>query len=933
MVEQSKVNAESGRRFLRWLVARFDPGWLVVLLLPSFVAITLLQPGLPRTADGYLHLLRVVEIDQSWRDGVFYPRWAPDMAFGYGYPIFNYFAPMLYLLTEAVHVLGLGFESAFKLVVIACLVLGGWGAYSLAKDILGPRAGILAAAALVYAPFMLREIFVRGGYAQLLAICIMPAALWSFRRLLTRDHPLYLLTTSVLCGAVVFGHNVSGMLFFPFLALFGVWIIVSLRRWDKAKWMIVALIASLTMVSFFLVPVVLEQPLAQLDRLRQDYFDFSHHFLTLEEVLSPSAAPDSSSLNPVWRLNLGTAQVILGALGLVGIVICPLTREQKKQAAFFPVMLLVSVFMTLPASTPLWEHVPFLSFTQFPWRFLGIAILGAAVLAAASATLWSGLRWPHLRIALLGLVLTATVTAAFVHLYSQWPPGPREQLSAKDVVAHELRTGIIGSTSDGECLPVWVVDDPTGSPLVPQYLSSLPISKLDVDALPDSAQAELLEHTVVSDEYRLSTSEPLTVRFNTFYFPGWQALVDGEPVVIRPSYPEGLITFEVPPGEHHVSVRFGDTPVRKAANIVSVGSVLLVVGGTALLGVRRRREDIRSADLVPGGRLSLAEAGVLCLVLLALLLVKEGFVDTHTTWFRKTSPPGQVLGVEYPARVNLGNQVLFLGHDLSSERIVAGGRLDVRLYWEAQERLEEDYSSFLHLDDLRTNYISWSLSETQSPSNIPTSSWSPGFYVSDRHILSVSRETPPGVYVLRAGLYLPDTGERLGILDERGSAISHSIDLGRVQVLRPEPVDLSDAVRLGPVIFDDRIELVAYKLANSRAKPGNYFRLILYWRARTEVSSDYNIFVHLVDEEGQVYAQGDSAPANGIYPTWSWIPGEVVEDEHLVPMELKVPPGSYRLAVGLYELDNLSRLKVTDSGGAAPADQLLLPITLEVLAP
>ncbi len=933
MAERSRIGAESGRRFLKWLIARLDPGWLVVLVLPSFVAITLLQPGLPRTADGYLHLLRVVEIDQAWHDGVFCPRWAPDMAFGYGYPIFNYFAPMLYLLTEAVHVLGLGFESAFKLVVICCLVLGGWGVYSLTKDILGARAGILAAAAFVYAPFLLREIFVRGGYAQLLAICIMPAALWSLRRLLTRDHPLYLLTTSALCGAVVFAHNVSGMLFFPFLVLFGVWLIVSLRRWDRAKWMVAALVASLSIVSFFLVPVVLEQPLAQLDRLRQDYFAFSQHFLTLEEVFSPSVAPDSSSLNPVWRLNLGTAQVILGVLGLIGIAICPLSREQKKQAAFFPVMLLVAVFMTVPASTPLWEHLPFLSFAQFPWRFLGVAILGAAVLVAASVTLWSGLRWPHLRLALLGLSLTATVTAAFVHLYSQWPAAPREELSATDVVAHEVRTGIIGSTSDGECLPVWVVEDPTYSPLVPQYLSSLPISKLDVDTLPDSAQAELVEHTVVSDEYLLSTAEPLTIRFNTFYFPGWQALVDGEPVVIRPSYPEGLITFEVPAGEHDVSVRFGDTPVRKIANIVSLVSVLFLVGGSALLCVRRRRGEIRSAELVPGSRLSLPTAGMLCFLLLALLLAKEGFVDTHTTWFRKTSPPGQVLGVEYPARVNLGNKVLLLGHDLSSERIVAGGRLDVRLYWEAQERLEEDYSSFLHLDDLRPNYISWSLSEEQSPSNIPTSTWSPGFYVSDLHVLSVSRETPPGVYVLRAGLYRPDTGERLEVLGERGDAVSPTVDLGRVQVLRAEPVDLSDAVRVGPFIFDDQIELLAYRLTDNRAKPGNYFRLTLYWRARTEVSGDYSVFVHLVDEQGQVYAQGDGPPESGIYPTWSWVPGEVVEDEHLVAMESDVPPGSYSLAIGLYELDDLSRLGVTDAGGAALADQLLLPITLEVLAP
>ncbi|HUS70168.1 MAG TPA: hypothetical protein VM075_05245, partial [Anaerolineae bacterium] len=121
----------------KWFAGRFDLGLLVVLLLPSFVAITLLQPGLPRTADGYLHLLRVVEIDQGWRDGVFYPRWAPDMAYGYGYPIFNYNAPLLYHITEMVHLMGLGFESAFKLVLIGCLVLGGWGTYALTKDFLG----------------------------------------------------------------------------------------------------------------------------------------------------------------------------------------------------------------------------------------------------------------------------------------------------------------------------------------------------------------------------------------------------------------------------------------------------------------------------------------------------------------------------------------------------------------------------------------------------------------------------------------------------------------------------------------------------------------------------------------------------------------------------------------------------------------------------
>jgi hypothetical protein len=60
---------------------------------------------------------------------------------------------------------------------------------------------------------------------------------------------------------------------------------------------------------------------------------------------------------------------------------------------------------------------------------------------------------------------------------------------------------------------------------------------------------------------------------------------------------------------------------------------------------------------------------------------------------------------------------------------------------------------------------------------------------------------------------------------------------------------------------------------------------------------------------------------------------EVVEDEHLLPLEANVPPGNYRLSIGLYELDTLSRLRVSDSEGVPLGDQILLPVALEVLAP
>ncbi|HJX38811.1 MAG TPA: hypothetical protein VJ714_09430, partial [Anaerolineae bacterium] len=669
------------------------------------------------------------------------------------------------------------------------------------------------------------------------------------------------------------------------------------------------------------------------DRLKEDYFEFSRHFLTFSEILSPSEVPDGSSLNPVWLLNLGTAQLLLSGLGLLGIVVGPWPRERKMQAAFFPAMLVVSVFMTLPVSSVVWANVPLLAFTQFPWRFFSVAILAAAVLSGASAGLWIRIRWPKATVALVGLCLVVAVGSAFVQLYPRWPPASREDLSSRDVVLHELRTGIVGTNSTSECLPVWVIDEPTNSPLVPLYLSDSPITKLDLGTLPDSASAEVLEHTVVSDEYLVSSPSAVTLRFNTLYYPGWRASVDSQPVPIQPSYPEGLITFPVPAGEHRVAVRFGDTPVRVAANLLSAATALALIGAAVLVGVRRRRSGSAVEEPVATRGLSAANASILGGLLLALLVAKEGLIDPHTTWFRKTSPPGEVLGVQHPAEVNLGSEVLLLGHDVSSGEVVAGGDLQVTLYWQAQRRLKKDYSVFLHLDDLRPNFISWSLSEELSPADIPTSGWTPGFYVSDRHLLSISPETPPGVYVLRAGLYVPDTAKRLPILDQEGEIVSESIDLGRILVRRAEPVDLSAAALVGPFTFGKRIELLGYRLDNHSAKPGNYFRLVLYWKAIAEIPEDYIVFVHLLDADGKAIAQGDGVPGSGLYPTWAWTIGEIVEDEHLIPLGVGASPGRYQFSVGLYELDSLSRLQATDRQGSTLGDHILLPATPEVVAP
>jgi len=56
----------------------------------GLVAAQPLLPGpLPRGYDAQLHLYRLVQLDHLISNGILFSRWAPDLAFGYGAPLFR----------------------------------------------------------------------------------------------------------------------------------------------------------------------------------------------------------------------------------------------------------------------------------------------------------------------------------------------------------------------------------------------------------------------------------------------------------------------------------------------------------------------------------------------------------------------------------------------------------------------------------------------------------------------------------------------------------------------------------------------------------------------------------------------------------------------------------------------------------------------------
>jgi hypothetical protein len=136
-----------------------------------------------------------------------------------------------------------------------------------------------------------------------------------------------------------------------------------------------------------------------------------------------------------------------------------------------------------------------------------------------------------------------------------------------------------------------------------------------------------------------------------------------------------------------------------------------------------------------------------------------------------------------------------------------------------------------------------------------------------------------------------------------------------------EEVDIAVAPE-GLATFGDRVLLTDAKVEKATAVPGEVVPVALRWRGLRAMSEDYTVFVHLVGPDGRLHGQVDSWPVQGTYPTSAWRPGREVVDEYRVRLEADAPAGSYRVVVGLYQLETMERLRVVDEAGEPVADSV-----------
>lgn len=583
---------------LRPLSSVFRRSLFVLLALCAFALMPLTAPGYFSYAHDARHSVYFLRMfDEALRDGAWYPRWAADMTFGYGYPLWLILAPIPFFVGEAFHLIGFDFVSAVKIVDGLAVFCSALTMYLFAARVLGKRAGIVAAVAYVYVPYHLVDVYVRAAQAELVAFVFPPLVFWAFHTLLTTHHARDIPLAALAYAGLILSHISIAVIFTPIIGLYLVFLLVTSRpatddrrpshsskfqvsgftfhvsrfRFSLSSFLfpLSSLVLALALSAIFWLPVLFEQRYLTSDPLIGGFFNYRKHFVNAQQLFSPFWGYGYAGEygTDQFSLQLGLAPVLLAFVAILG---CARMRAPiRAHVVLFASIVVAMVFAMLPISAPLWE--PFASviaFVQFPWRLLIVTAFALAFLMGAAVHTFAA---PS-RVTMWTLVV---LIIAMSYPYTQ-PQHTEAVFTLQTQMEFELKDGeLLGDT-------VWMTGErPKDSPLVEQYLSGEPLRK--AIALDAHAHVETIRTGGHSTVLRVDTSAPTRVLVYTRYFPGWTAYRDGQRLEIEPYGEQGLILVHVPTGSHVVTLRFEDTPIRQIGAVISLLALVITLGGLVRL--------------------------------------------------------------------------------------------------------------------------------------------------------------------------------------------------------------------------------------------------------------------------------------------------------------------------------------------------------------
>ena len=521
----------------------FPHRWLILaLLIAAFAGRFLLTTSHFYTHDD-MQVFRVNEYVQCLKDGQLPCRWSASLGKGYGYPLFNFYPPLIYLIPSLLHLIGLPIILSLNLMMFASFLLAAWGMYLLGTALAQSSSlGFLASALYTLYPFHAINVFVRGVYAENLAWSIFPMILYlifeqSRRNIQSRPLPFLL-------AIIYLTHLIGAVIITPMIILWSLYF-RSLTR------LLTQILLGMGMASFFLLPALAEKSLVQTQSMINGYYSFTNHYVSFYQLFGQyrwsydaslwSAAPDEM---PYMVGHIHTA--LLGIA--IGAIIFLAYRNSKKLILAGCMLSAASILLFLShfKADFIWQIIPPLAYIQFPWRFIAWAALPLTL----GITLLLSLLPNKLSYSL----TLITIFSLLIYSSPFFRPREYDLLTDSDIIAGKER-------NEQQVKSLYDYLPQTVKVIPEDYPSYSPTSIRTSNSYQDT----------------IDLTEPTIASLPIFYYPGWKAKVNGLSQDITSHPQSGLITLSLKPGLNNILLHFDNTPLRSFANLLSLLSLALSI--------------------------------------------------------------------------------------------------------------------------------------------------------------------------------------------------------------------------------------------------------------------------------------------------------------------------------------------------------------------
>lgn len=520
---------------------------LVILQIP--VMLPLFQDGYYTSHDDF-SVQRIVEYRTSILAGDIPARWSANLLYGYGYPLFIFYSPLVYAVGAVITLIGITPLTAVKVISMLSIIGGTTGVFMLTRQL--TKNGVAAFAASViyaYAPYRATDLYVRGAIAEFVGLSLLPWLLYTLWLTIKNARVTTGILHGILLGAFITTHHITTMIFAMLYVPFtGYALLKNKSSFGRTPVIVgVSLLVALGISCWYWVPLLVESHYINTTSLYA--FPLNFFLLTVSGLWdSPWGYGGVLDADPM-SLQIGKSLFLI--MGLLTAGIPYLLYKRLYTIVFWLGIFFAFGFLELKASAFIWDSVPLLHVLRIPWRLHMVLItIGAMLTAMAIDEFCRRARhtwhyWISQVVIVTVILLTITTQVQFF----------RPKIFYTGYYPHET------TTWDDEYLPKWVKQKPMSASPGTQVISG--------KATISYEKGDYLNKQIALDVY-----QPAVLEFPVIWYHGWLAQVDGKSSKISVNQPYGTVLINVPAGKHAVTLRFNKTWWRITAEAISVGTLI-----------------------------------------------------------------------------------------------------------------------------------------------------------------------------------------------------------------------------------------------------------------------------------------------------------------------------------------------------------------------